>query len=79
MAKSKANDNRAIMDFYRKYIDILGRCYMPDHPRFPEEGAKGIEVCKEWQKSFWTFFGDLVETYPEVKKLKMQMSKNMHR
>ena len=60
------NAHKPIMDLYREYIDVLGRCYMPDHPRFPEEGAKGIEVCKEWQESFWVFLKDVVKLNPAI-------------
>ena len=66
------------IDFYREYLDILGRCYVHEHPRFPDEGAKGIEVCRRWQNSFWKFFEDTLKIHPERKKLKRQMKTNLN-
>jgi hypothetical protein len=36
-------------DTYTVWLDMNNRCYDPQHPEFPNEGAKGAEVCKEWK------------------------------
>jgi hypothetical protein len=37
------------MGTYKAYLDMNEKCYNPQHPEFPNEGAKGVEVCKEWR------------------------------
>ena len=38
----------------------------------------GLEVGDEAPDFRWTFFGDLLETHPDVKKPKKQMNNNLH-
>jgi hypothetical protein len=40
------------------YIDILARCYVPAHPEYVNEGARGIRVCDRWLTGFRNFFED---------------------
>lgn len=41
------------------WLDMIGRCYDPGHPKYAEHGAKGIEVCPQWLNSFETFYRDM--------------------
>jgi len=41
------------------YIDMLARCYVPAHPEFINEGARGIRVCDRWLVGFRNFLEDM--------------------
>jgi hypothetical protein len=47
------------------YIDMLARCYVPAHPEYINEGARGIRVCDRWLVGFHNFLED-VGPPPEV-------------
>ena len=51
MLKRSAEDQY----LYAEWLDIKGRCYDPNHPRYPEEGANGIKMCDEWLNDFEAF------------------------
>ena len=38
--------------------EIWAKTTDPNHPKYPEEGAKGIRVCNQW-KSFGRFLKDM--------------------
>jgi hypothetical protein len=40
------------------WLDMFGRCYDKTHPRYPEEGAKGIRVCPQWWE-YAQFYEDM--------------------
>ena len=42
------------------------RCYNLNCPAYESYGGRGIEVCKEWNDSFWLFVEDMGER-PEGK------------
>jgi len=41
-----------------EWADMIGRCYMPDHPDYPKEGAVGVRVCRRWLR-FENFMADM--------------------
>jgi len=41
------------------YIDMLARCYVPAHPEYVSEGARGIAVCDRWLAGFRNFVEDV--------------------
>jgi hypothetical protein len=41
---------------YQVYQDMMLRCYDPDHPAYKYYGARGIQVCSDWQVSRENFF-----------------------
>ena len=45
-------------------MDMIGRCYRPSHPRYPNYGGRGIAVCARWRDNFWVFVADM-EPRPE--------------
>jgi hypothetical protein len=47
------------------YIDMLARCYVPAHPEYINEGARGIAVCDRWLAGFRNFVED-VGLPPEI-------------
>lgn len=48
---------------YRSWRGMLDRCYNKNHESYPHYGGRGIEVAKEWRKSFKKFL-DCVGTKP---------------
>jgi hypothetical protein len=46
---------------YERYLDMVGRCYRPAHPRFSDYGARGVFVCDEWRGDFWAYAADMGE------------------
>lgn len=40
---------------YNTWQHMKGRCYNPNHFRYPQYGAKGVTVYKEWVDSFESF------------------------
>jgi len=45
-------------DEFDAWVDMMRKCYDPMHPKFIEEGAKGISVCKEWRDDLLMFYRD---------------------
>jgi hypothetical protein len=45
---------------YREWYDIRRRCYDPLHPRYPQEGAKGIKMHEPWINDPGQFIKDVV-------------------
>lgn len=41
---------------YAVWQNMKGRCLNPDRPDYMYYGGKGIEICKEWQKDFQSFY-----------------------
>lgn len=46
---------------YKKYRNIIARCYCTTHPDYPSYGGRGITVCDEWRGSPKQFISDLEE------------------
>ena len=44
---------------YKTWSDIRNRCQNPNSQRYPQYGARGIEVCSRWQDSFEAFYADM--------------------
>lgn len=40
---------------YRIWKSMKCRCNNPNHPTFKNYGARGVEVCEDWQKSYTAF------------------------
>lgn len=40
---------------YQAWINMIRRCYVTDHPGFPNYGGRGITVCDEWRNGFEAF------------------------
>lgn len=41
---------------YRKYKDILSRCYNPNRQNYERYGGRGITICEEWKNNFQAFY-----------------------
>lgn len=48
-------DNRSKTKLYRKYRDMLNRCYNENNCSYKYYGARGIKVCDEWKNDFINF------------------------
>lgn len=46
---------------YSTWLGMKGRCHNPNHVDYSLYGARGIEVCPEWRRSF-SAFSDYVDT-----------------
>lgn len=44
---------------YRSWRSMKDRCQKPEHPSYGHYGAKGIQVCAEWDDSFEAFLQDM--------------------
>ena len=51
--------------FYKKWNDMIRRCYSPTEPAYSFYGALGITVCPEWKDSPQAFIQWCEATYPE--------------
>jgi hypothetical protein len=51
------NLKQAFPHTYSVWVDMWARCTDPEHPCYPEEGAKGIRVHEPWRR-FATFIKD---------------------
>ncbi|MGV7002497.1 helix-turn-helix domain-containing protein [Priestia megaterium] len=50
---------------YKIWHGMRGRCNNPNAPHYERYGGRGIRVCEEWDKSFETFYKDMIDTYKE--------------
>ncbi len=55
--------------FYKKWNDMVRRCYDPKEPAYKKYGARGVTVCEEWRKSPEQFIAWCEETHPGAKGL----------
>ena len=46
---------------YKSWQSMKDRCLNPKATRYPQYGAKGITVCKNWRDSFEQFLADMGE------------------
>lgn len=46
---------------YRSYKAMIQRCYDTKNLSYKRYGAKGIKVCAEWEKDFFSFLRDMGE------------------
>jgi hypothetical protein len=44
---------------YIAWCGMKARCHNPKNPKYPEYGARGIEVCDGWRSDFSQFFRDM--------------------
>ena len=51
-------DKLGLREEWDAWFDMVGRCYMPDHPSYPKEGAIGVRVCLRWMR-FENFMADM--------------------
>lgn len=50
---------------YGRYIKMLARCNNPEDFRYNYYGARGIKVCKRWERSFNNFIDDMEDSFVE--------------
>ena len=48
--KEKISDEEKQTFEYQAWEDMMAKCYDPTHPKFKEEGGRGIQVCQRWHK-----------------------------
>jgi predicted DNA-binding protein (UPF0251 family) len=53
--RKRVKEFRKKNPLYKVYCNILERCHNPNNKKYYLYGARGIEVCHEWRKSFATF------------------------
>jgi hypothetical protein len=56
MRKPRENHGLSRHPLYRKWQDMLARCYVPSAVPYQWYGAKGVTVCREWRDSFKAFY-----------------------
>lgn len=44
---------------YAVWLEMKRRCTKPTHPRYPDYGGRGIQVCDRWLDSFQNFWDDM--------------------
>jgi hypothetical protein len=44
---------------YQIWAQIIQRCFNPNHPKYENYGARGIDMDPRWRKSFSTFLAEL--------------------
>lgn len=44
---------------YGTYLQMIDRCYNPNHKSWRNYGGRGIKVCRRWLTSFKNFFDDM--------------------
>lgn len=57
--------------FYKRWNDMIRRCYNPKEPAYRFYGALGIGVCNEWRESPHSFIKWCEDTYPAGQKLSL--------
>lgn len=55
MRKARENHGLSRHPLYRKWQDMLSRCYLPNAVPYPWYGAVGVTVCPEWRNSAKAF------------------------
>ena len=51
---------------YRAWVGMKNRCNNPKTPGYKDYGARGIRVCKRWNKSFPAFLKDMGRKPPRT-------------
>ena len=44
---------------YKRYYNMINRCYDPTNPLYEYYGGRGIKVCERWLESFKNFYEDM--------------------
>jgi hypothetical protein len=44
---------------YQSWHNMKQRCHNAKNPRYPQYGARGIQVCEHWRNNFTQFFADM--------------------
>lgn len=44
---------------YRAWLQLIQRCTVPQNPKYPSYGGRGIRVCDRWRNSFEAFLSDM--------------------
>lgn len=57
--------------FYKRWNDMVRRCYNQNEPAYRFYGALGITVCEEWRYSPESFIAWCESTYPNEQKLSL--------
>lgn len=60
--KKYTRNGMARTAFYRVWCNMRARCQNPSHPHYKSYGARGINVCAEWE-SFLQFHLDMGAEY----------------
>ena len=50
---------------YKRWSSMKARCNNPNNPAYKNYGGRGIQVCKEWEESFDSFYRDMIEGYED--------------
>lgn len=51
MSAPRKRKGQTVTPAQKCWYDMIGRCYKPDHARYPEYGGRGIRVCDAWLPS----------------------------
>lgn len=54
-ARGRARDH----ELYRVWCSMRGRCDDPSQDSYCYYGARGVDVCRRWRESFWSFVDDM--------------------
>lgn len=69
-------NNRRKSKLYIIWIGMKQRCNNPNNTNYKNYGAKGIRVCKEWDKSFDNFYNWALSIgYKENKNIKLTIDR----
>lgn len=44
---------------YCRWLSMKSRCYNPNFPKYRRYGARGIQVCAKWRRSFQAYIDDI--------------------
>lgn len=44
---------------FTAWLNMRRRCHDPKHPKYPDYGGRGIEVCDRWRFSYRSFLADM--------------------
>lgn len=63
--RKKCGNKNTKHRLYDRYYRMVERCYVPNSPRYPYYGARGITVCESWRASFKNFLNDMEDSFEE--------------
>lgn len=53
------NSSTETYETYGSWANMNYRCHNPDHPWYPDYGARGIFVCDRWRDDYDAFYQDM--------------------
>jgi len=67
ISKNRMKHGLSRSSVYKKWQNMVTRCYNPNTPYYKNYGGRGIAVCDEWKDDFEAFY-DYVKSLPDFMK-----------